>query len=123
MNSNLHDAFNLCECLVDVISGGDEGLLHQFDRQRCTVTHAFPQKQAIENKGTMGGGQGEAHACRRDKMRALLTKDVERRQYLLRQFMIDSLEMSLPSPDMIPPSLRARRSARNDAGFGGTTPT
>lgn len=38
----------------------------------------------------MGGGQGEAHACRRDKMRPLLTKDGKRRPYLLRQFRIDS---------------------------------
>ncbi|KMS56431.1 monooxygenase [Novosphingobium barchaimii LL02] len=91
MNSGVHDAFNLCERLVDVIKGGDNGLLDQFDRQRRTVTHAFTQKQTIENMEAMRGGQGEAHARRRDKMRALLTNDDERRKYLLRQSMIDSL--------------------------------
>ncbi|WP_159978846.1 MULTISPECIES: NAD(P)/FAD-dependent oxidoreductase [unclassified Novosphingobium] len=91
MNSGVHDAFNLCERLVDVIKGGDDGLLDQFDRQRRTVTHAFTQKQTIENMEAMRGGQGEAHARRRDKMRALLTNDDARRKYLLRQSMIDSL--------------------------------
>lgn len=91
MNSGVHDAFNLCERLVDVIKGGDDGLLDQFDRQRRTVTHAFTQQQTIENMETMRGGQGEAHARRRDKMRAMLENDDARRAYLLRQSMIGSL--------------------------------
>jgi 3-(3-hydroxy-phenyl)propionate hydroxylase len=91
MNSGVHDAFNLCERLVDVIKGGDDGLLDQFDRQRRTVTHAFTQQQTIENMETMRGGQGEAHGRRRDKMRAMLDDDDARRAYLLRQSMIGSL--------------------------------
>ncbi|HUD30273.1 MAG TPA: FAD-dependent monooxygenase [Novosphingobium sp.] len=91
MNSGVHDAFNLCERLVDVLKGGDDATLDQFDRQRRTVTHAFTQAQTIENMEIMRGGQGEAHARRGDRMRALLTDDDARRQYLLRQSMIGSL--------------------------------
>lgn len=92
MNSGVHDAFNLCERLVDVLKGGDTALLGQYDRQRRTMTHAFTQQQTLENMELMRGGQGEAHERRRDRMRGLLTDDVARRRYLLRQSMITSLQ-------------------------------
>jgi 3-(3-hydroxy-phenyl)propionate hydroxylase len=98
MNSGVHDAFNLCERLVDVIKGGDEGLLDQYDRQRRTMTHAFTQQQTIENMELMRGGQGEAHERRRTKMQALLTDDAARRRYLLRQSMIASLQEAAAIP-------------------------
>ncbi len=94
MNSGVHDAFNLCERLVDVLKGGDDTALDQFDRQRRTVTHAFTQQQTIENMEIMRGGQSEAHRRRRDKMRSLLTNGDARRQYLLRQSMIASLQQA-----------------------------
>ncbi len=98
MNSGVHDAFNLCERLVDVIKGGDDALLDQFERQRRTMTHAFTQQQTIENMELMRGGQGEAHGRRRDRMRALLTDDAARRRYLLRQSMIASLQEAAAIP-------------------------
>ncbi|MFC0204583.1 FAD-dependent oxidoreductase [Novosphingobium soli] len=92
MNSGVHDAFNLCEKLVDVLKGADDAVLDVFERQRRTVTHAFTQQQTIENMEIMRGGQSEAHARRRDKMQALLNDDDARRKYLLRQSMIASLQ-------------------------------
>lgn len=92
MNSGIHDAFNACEKLVDVINGKDASLLDVFDRQRRTVTHNFTQHQTIENMETMRGGQSEAHLKRQEKMRALLQDDDARRSYLLRQAMYASLE-------------------------------
>jgi len=91
MNSGIHDAFNLCERLVDVINGGDGDLLDQFDRQRRTMTHDFTQRQTIENMEIMRGGQGAAYMRKRETMRALLTDDAARRGYLLRQSMIASV--------------------------------
>ncbi|WP_232494647.1 FAD-dependent oxidoreductase [Novosphingobium kaempferiae] len=91
MNSGVHDAFNLCEKLVDVLKGADDELLDVFDRQRRTMTHSFTQQQTIENMEIMRGGQGEAHARRREKMLSMQTDDDARRQYLLRQSMIASL--------------------------------
>jgi 3-(3-hydroxy-phenyl)propionate hydroxylase len=98
MNSGIHDAFNLCERLVDVLKGGDEATLSQFDRQRRTMTHAFTQQQTIENMETMRGGQGSAHARKREMMRGLLTDDAARRKYLLRQSMIASLRDAAAIP-------------------------
>lgn len=92
MNSGVHDAFNLCERLVDVIKGASDDRLDQFDRQRRATTHAFTQQQTIENMELMRGGQGEAHARRRDRMRSLVKDDDARRRYLLRQSMISSLQ-------------------------------
>lgn len=91
MNSGIHDAFNLCEKMVAVIGGADEGLLDKYDRQRRTVTHQFTQQQTIENMELMRGGQSEAHHKRREKMNALLQDADARRAYLLKQAMYTSL--------------------------------
>lgn len=91
MNSGIHDAFNLCEKLVQVINGADQELLDRFDRQRRTVTHDFTQQQTIENMEFMRAGQGEAHVRRRDKMRKLTENDEARRDYLMKQAMFSSL--------------------------------
>ena len=92
MNSGIHDAFNLCEKLVEVLQeGADPVLLERYDRQRRTVTHDFTQQQTIQNMELMRGGQGEAHRLQRDKMAKLAGDPEERRAYLLRQSMITSL--------------------------------
>lgn len=92
MNSGVHDAFNLCEKLLDVIKGASPELLDKYDRQRRTVTHAFTQQQTMENMEIMRAGQGAAHEVRREKMRALVKSDDARRSYLLKQAMITSLQ-------------------------------
>jgi 3-(3-hydroxy-phenyl)propionate hydroxylase len=92
MNSGIHDAFNLCAKLVDVIHGklGEE-VLDRFDRQRRTVTHNFTQQQTMENMELMRAGQSEAHRRRLENMRGLAKNAEKRRAYLLRQAMITSL--------------------------------
>lgn len=93
MNSGIHDAFNLCEKLVDVIGGrSSDRALDLFDRQRRTVTHRFIQEQTRANMEIMRAGQGEAHVRRREQMLALAQNADARRAYLLRQAMITSLD-------------------------------
>lgn len=93
MNSGVHDAFNLCEKMVDVLKGKASPEVFQlYDRQRRTVTHDFTQRQTIENMEIMRSGQGEAHEARRAKMSMLVENEEARRAYLLRQAMITSLE-------------------------------
>jgi 3-(3-hydroxy-phenyl)propionate hydroxylase len=93
MNSGIHDAFNLCEKLVDVLNGkASDEVLDLYDRQRRTVTHAFTQQQTLENMEMMRAGQGEAHRQRLESMRALANDPVKRRAYLLRQAMFSSLD-------------------------------
>ncbi|HEX8413677.1 MAG TPA: FAD-dependent monooxygenase, partial [Sphingomicrobium sp.] len=92
MNSGIHDAFNLCEKLVQVLqSGADPALLERYDRQRRTVTHDFTQQQTVQNMELMRGGQSAAHKLQRDRMAALSNDAEQRRAYLLRQSMITSL--------------------------------
>lgn len=92
MNSGIHDAFNLTEKLTDVIKGGANAeTLTRYDRQRRKMTHDFIQAQTIQNMELMRGGQGEAHARRREAMRKTAENAELRRAYMLRQSMIDSL--------------------------------
>jgi 3-(3-hydroxy-phenyl)propionate hydroxylase len=93
MNSGIHDAFNLVEKLVKVLGGkASAESLERYDRQRRNVTHAFTQRQTIENMALMKAGKDGAHLIQRDKMRALANDPDLRRAYLLRQSMITSLE-------------------------------
>jgi 3-(3-hydroxy-phenyl)propionate hydroxylase len=92
MNSGIHDAFNGCEKLVQVLKGeADDSLLSLYDRQRRTVTHDFTQRQTIENMEMMRGSQGEAHQRRLDAIRHSANDPESRRAYLLRQSMFTSL--------------------------------
>jgi 3-(3-hydroxy-phenyl)propionate hydroxylase len=92
MNSGIHDAFNFCEKLVDVIKGkADQSGLSLYDRQRRTVTHAFTQQQTLENMAMMRAGQSENHRQRVESMRELAQDDDKRRAFLLRQAMYTSL--------------------------------
>jgi 3-(3-hydroxy-phenyl)propionate hydroxylase len=93
MNSGIHDAFNLCEKLVDVLKGkASEDVLDLYDRQRRTVTHAFTQQQTLENMAMMRAGQSESHRQRVESMRALANDPDKRRAFLLRQSMFSSLD-------------------------------
>lgn len=93
MNSGIHDAFNLCEKLVEVIqSKATPDLLTRYDRQRRQMTHDFIQQQTIQNMELMRGGQSEAHKSQRAKMEALTNDADLRRAYLLRQSMVTSLQ-------------------------------
>lgn len=93
MNSGIHDAFNLCSKLVDVLKhGADPRLLDQYDRQRRTVTHDFIQEQTIQNMEHMRAGQADTHDRQREKMRARAEEPEQRRKYLLRQAMFTSLK-------------------------------
>ncbi|RMB01938.1 FAD-dependent oxidoreductase [Eilatimonas milleporae] len=96
MNSGIHDAFNLCEKLVRIIKDGEKSdpLLDQFERERRQQTTEFVQEQTKQNMAYMQQGTQEQHRLRRDNMERL-TKDPEaRRDYLLRQSMIQSVRAS-----------------------------
>lgn len=93
MNSGIHDAFNLCPKLVEIIkgSGDKEALLTQFNDERQRQTHEFVQKQTLQNMAFMTEGVSGVHNLRKDAMRKLLSDNTARREYLLRQSMIESV--------------------------------
>ncbi len=93
MNSGIHDAFNLCPKLVSILKDGadPEPLLDRFDRTRQRQTHDFVQSQTKINMEFMRGGEGGQHGLRKQEMARLVADKAARRDYLLRQSMIQSV--------------------------------
>lgn len=93
MNSGIHDAFNLCPKLIDIIKNGAaaERLLDRFDKARQRQTHDFVQSQTKINMEYMRGGEDSQHSLRKQAMQRLIDDKDARHAYLLRQSMIDSV--------------------------------
>lgn len=93
MNSGIHDAINLCDKLVAGLAAPNrrQELLGRFERQRRAVTRDFIQQQTIRNKQDMELGSAEAERRRREEMGQLVDDPGARRQFLLRQSMIQSV--------------------------------
>jgi len=93
MNSGIHDAVNLSHKLLELLvePAHRESLLGLYERQRHTVTRNFIQQQSIRNKQDMELGSAEAERRRRDEMRRVSENADERKQFLLRQSMIQSV--------------------------------
>lgn len=92
MNSGIHDAWNLhekiCACLEQ---GHDAAQFEKFDRQRRAVTHSFIQAQTIQTKRFLEYSSDERHEERLNEMRSIAADDGRRREFILRQSMIQSL--------------------------------
>lgn len=93
MNSGIHDAFNLCPKLVDILRNGAPAdvLLKQFNRERQQQTHDFVQEQTKKNMAFMRQGSDGQHALRKQAMEHLVANPAARREYLLQQSMIQSV--------------------------------
>ncbi len=92
MNSGIHDAINLCKRLVDVVKKGEnEGTFDQFSRQRRGAARSFVQAQTIQTMEMMKEGQAGAQEKRREELLAIRNDPAQRRQFLLRQAMFQSL--------------------------------
>ena len=92
MNGGLHDAWNLAEKLDGIINHKkDEDLLNLYDRQRRTVMNDFIQKQTIRNKKMIEETGDANYSSEWMRMRNLYENENERREYMLRQSMTQSL--------------------------------
>ena len=92
MNGGLHDAWNLAEKLDGIINHKkDEDLLNLYDRQRKTVMNDFIQKQTIRNKKMIEETGDANYSSEWMRMRNLHENENERRDYMLRQSMTQSL--------------------------------
>ena len=93
MNSGIHDAWNLCGKLVDILKNGGcaDELLERFDRQRRTIMYNFIQAQTIQNKKLMEEG-GEKYARKEwEELKKIHGDDHLRRNFLLKQSMNQSI--------------------------------
>ena len=92
MNGGLHDAWNLAEKLDGIINHKkDEDLLNLYDRQRRTVMNDFIQKQTIRNKKMIEETGDANYSSEWMRMRNLHENENQRRDYMLRQSMTQSL--------------------------------
>ena len=93
MNGGIHDAWNLVGKLVRILQEGDDAarLLNHYDRQRRTIMHNFIQSQTIKNKRMIEEGQELSQQHEWEEMRRTISDDDSRRQFMLRQSMVQSL--------------------------------
>lgn len=92
MNSGIHDAWNLCDKLDQMLNfGADSSLLDLYEKQRQTVTRDFVQTQSIKNKRRMEQDNEEWLREDREGLRDMCNDDKLRRQYLLDQALFSSL--------------------------------
>ncbi len=92
MNSGIHDAWNLCDKLDQMLNfGADSSLLDLYEKQRQTVTRDFIQAQSIKNKRRMEQNDEEWLREDREELRSMCNDDELRRKYLLDQALFSSL--------------------------------
>lgn len=93
MNSGLHDIWNLCPKIVEILAerGDPQALLGRFERQRRTIMTNFIQSQTKQNKSFMEENNPEAREKQRQRMRSIYLDDGRRREYLLTQSMLNSV--------------------------------
>ena len=94
MNSGIHDAYNLCDKFVRIYNDAADAdqMLGIFERQRRKTTHDFIQTQTIRNMEYLSEGAGAQHRKRKEEMERLHNDPNQRREFLLRQSMIQCLE-------------------------------
>ena len=92
MNGGIHDAWNLAKQLDEIINHNkDQELLDLYDRQRRTVMNDFIQKQTVRNKKMIEETGDDKYSSEWNRMRNIHQNDTERRQYMFRQTMAQSL--------------------------------
>ncbi len=69
----------------------NEELLDLYDRQRRTVMNEFIQKQTIRNKKMIEETGDDKYSSEWNRMRNIHQNDTERREYMFRQTMAQSL--------------------------------
>jgi 3-(3-hydroxy-phenyl)propionate hydroxylase len=93
MNSGIHDVWNLCPKLIEILrNGASDALIDLYDRQRRTVMGEFIQSQTIRNKLAMEMAADEATSRAEEELVQTARDPALRREYLLRQSMYRSIE-------------------------------
>lgn len=96
MNGGLHDAFNLCEKLVQIIHHGAEldGQLDLYEAQRRKICVDFIQRQTSENKRLMEAAEESVQLVRQKKFMNIAGSPALQKEYLLQSSMINCLQDS-----------------------------
>lgn len=91
MNGGLHDAFNLCEKLVQVWHGADDALLDRYVRQRRPVAQQQIIAQAHQNRTRMQERNADRRQATLRELQAVAASPERAREHLLKTSMIAGL--------------------------------
>jgi 3-(3-hydroxy-phenyl)propionate hydroxylase len=92
MNGGLHDAFNLCDKLLQVLRGEAAAeLLDRYDRQRRTIALQFVQQHTIDNKKLMEARTPEERRSRQAGFMRTAADPALAKAFLLKNSMIQCL--------------------------------
>jgi 3-(3-hydroxy-phenyl)propionate hydroxylase len=91
MNGGLHDAFNLCEKLVQVWHGADDALLDRYVRQRRPVAQEQIIAQAHQNRTRMLERNADKRQATLRELQAIAASPERAREHLLKTSMIAGL--------------------------------
>ena len=93
LNSGLHDAFNLADKLLQVIShGATDDLLDRYSRQRRYVSMEHVNSQAAENKELLESNEQRVRQGKLDDLRRRAENPKLAREYMLKASLISSLQ-------------------------------
>lgn len=92
MNGGIHDAFNLCDKLIDVWNGKAKlEITERYNRQRRKVAIETVQEQSLRNRKMMAENDPAARAVYHDELRRIVDDPAKHKSYLMRSSMIQSL--------------------------------
>lgn len=96
MNGGVHDAFNVCEKLVQILHDNADldTQLNLYDAQRRKICVDFVQRQTIENKKLMEAAETSVQLERQKMFLDIAACPEKQRAYLLKSSMITSLRDS-----------------------------
>ncbi|WP_421956442.1 FAD-dependent oxidoreductase [Polaromonas sp.] len=93
MNGGVHDAFNLSDKLVEILTaGGSPDLLDRYERQRRAVAIEYINANTARNKKTIEERDPETRRKTQDELRAIAAHPSAAKDYLRKTSMIDALE-------------------------------
>lgn len=91
MNGGIHDAFNLGEKLVRVMTGADPALLDAYESERRPVALEYVNEITIRNKRNLEATDPAEQAAFRRMLQETMADPAKRRAFLLRASMLASL--------------------------------
>lgn len=93
MNGGVHDAFNLSDKLVEILTrGADPALLDQYERQRRAVAIEYINANTQRNKKTIEERDPAKRQAVHDELRRIASDPALSKDYLRKTSMIDALE-------------------------------
>ena len=91
LNGGIHDAFNLCRTLTEVIRGAPIATIGRYSRQRRKVALDVVQQTTLRNRAMLNTREPAARQAYYDDLRRIADDPALHRDYVMRTSMIQSL--------------------------------